>query len=78
MDTNVRVCSECFIDIVEHNKAIKHGDWDYCDKDCLDYRINLDLTYAWVVFKNMTDKYNNEPMDTDSWGVHTLRDSFIV
>ena len=65
-------CSECFNDNVNQDKVIRHNNWYYCSAECLDYRINLELTYAWVVFKNHIDSYNNEPFDSDTWGSQTL------
>ena len=51
------ICSECFSPA---KKVIKHNNWNYCDAECLNDRINMDRTYEWVIFKNLTDIYNNE------------------
>lgn len=57
---NKLTCSECLSDIVDSKKIIKHNNWIYCDAECLNERINLDLSYEWVVFKNSIDIMNNE------------------
>ncbi len=51
------ICSECFSPAT---KVIKHNNWNYCDAECLNDRINMDRTYEWVKFKNLTDIYNKE------------------
>ena len=56
-----------------HDKVIRHNNWDYCDAECLNERILLELQYAWVVFKNLIDKYDNVPFDPDTWGLQTLQ-----
>ncbi len=70
IDSNT--CSECLGEIQDYNKIILHNNWLYCDAECLNDRIIMDLTYAWVVFKNLIDKYHNEPFDSDTWGSQTL------
>lgn len=69
----MKQCSECFNENVNQNKFIRHNNWDYCSPECLNYRINMDLTYAWVVIKNHCDEYYNEPFDSDTWGSRTLK-----
>lgn len=69
---NSKTCSECLNDIHDYNKIILHNNWIFCDAECLDYRINMNLTYAWIVFKNLIDEYHNEPFDSDTWGSQTL------
>ena len=51
------ICSECFSPA---SRDIIHNYWIYCDVECLNERINMDRTYEWIKFKNLTDIYNNE------------------
>ena len=62
-------CSECF-NIVTHNPKtyIRHKEWGYCGVECLQYRLNLDITMEWIMFKNSIDIYDNE----EPLGSHTL------
>ena len=67
-------CSECLNEISIFSVII-HNNWVYCDSECLNDRILLDLSYAWIAFKNLIDEYDNEPFDPNTWGVHTLQGS---
>jgi len=51
------ICSECFCPA---SGDIIHNQFVYCDVECLNERLNMDRTYEWVLFKNLTDIYNNE------------------
>lgn len=68
-------CSECLGEIQYQDTVIIHNNWVYCDSECLNDRILLDLSYAWIAFKNLIDEYDNEPFDPNTWGVHTLQGS---
>ena len=68
----MKQCSECFNENVNQNKFIRYKNSNYCSPECLNYRINMNLMYAWVVFKNLIDEYYNESFDSDTWGSQTL------
>ncbi len=50
---DITTCSECLGEIQYQNKVIIHNNWVYCDSECLNERILLELSYAWIVFKNL-------------------------
>lgn len=72
---DINTCSECLTNIMYHDTVIIHNNWVYCDSECLNDRILLELSYAWVVFKNLIDEYDNVPFDPDTWGLRTLQGS---
>ncbi len=68
-------CSECLGEIQYQDTVIIHDNWVYCDSECLNDRILLDLSYAWIAFKNLIDEYDNVPFDPNTWGSQTLQGS---
>jgi hypothetical protein len=71
MDYILKIQAECVwcLGTIEPNSQVYvHDSWTYCNRECLNEQLKLDIFYAWVVFKNCIDLYNGEEL----LGVHTL------